>query len=70
MSIMYMVETWDTDLQEFTPQIGVHPGPYTLMGSRKALRALREYGYGGYPSTEPCVLLRQVEVDSNGKVVE
>lgn len=41
----YYVETWDSDLQKFTPQIGVRTGPYTLFGLRKALRALRNCGY-------------------------
>lgn len=41
----YYVTTWDTDMQEFTPQIGVLEGPYSLMGLRRALRALRELGY-------------------------
>lgn len=47
--------TWDTDLQRFTPQIGVHPGPYTLFGLRVPLRELGQMGYAGVPS-EPCVL--------------
>ena len=25
----YTVETWDPDLQQWTPQIGVPPGPFT-----------------------------------------
>lgn len=42
---MYFVETWDIDLQRFTPQIGLSPGPYTLFGLRKALRQLQTMGY-------------------------
>jgi hypothetical protein len=54
----FRVLTWDTDLQEFTPQDGVDPGPYTLFGLRPALRQLREMGYGGWQS--PCVLVDRV----------
>lgn len=48
--MLYGVTTWDSDLQEFTPQIGVPVGPYTLFGLRPALRALRQMGYGGVRS--------------------
>lgn len=41
----YFIETWDADLQEFTPQKGVRRGPYTLFGLRKAIRKLRRMGY-------------------------
>lgn len=41
----YYVTTWDTDLQEFTPQKGVRTGPHTWRGLRRALRALQELGY-------------------------
>ena len=43
--VRYYVETWDYDLQKFTPQKGVRAGPYTLFGLRKALRKLRTFGY-------------------------
>lgn len=41
----YYVETWDIDLQEFTPQKGCRKGPYSKWGLRKALRKLRSLGY-------------------------
>jgi hypothetical protein len=41
----YYVETWDTDKQEFTPQICVRKGPYSKWGLRKAIRKLRAMGY-------------------------
>ena len=41
----YEVLTWDAELQRFTPQLGVSPGPYTLFGLRPALRLLRDMGY-------------------------
>lgn len=41
----YYVHTIDPDGDCFTPQIGVPEGPYTLMGLRKALRALQSMGY-------------------------
>ncbi len=41
----YYVSTWDSDLQEFTPQVGVRTGPYCLGGLRKALRKLAAMGY-------------------------
>lgn len=55
---LYDVLTWDTDLQKFTPQTGVRRGPYTLFGTRRALRKLAQMGYAGRPS-EPCVLVTQ-----------
>jgi hypothetical protein len=42
----FYVLTWDTYKQKFTPQRGVRAGPYTLFGLRKAVRKLREMGYG------------------------
>jgi len=41
----YYVTTWDAELQQFTPQIGVPEGPYTLWGLRRALRQLQDMGY-------------------------
>ena len=41
----YYVTTWDPERQEWTPQIGVRVGPWTLFGLRKALRRLRTMGY-------------------------
>lgn len=41
----YEVLTWDSDRQEFTPQIGVRRGPYSKWGLRRALRKLRDMGY-------------------------
>ena len=35
---LYQVLTWDSELQEFTPQVGVPPGPYTLFGLRGPIR--------------------------------
>lgn len=41
----YFIETWDSDLQEFTPQEGVPSGPYTLFGLRLPMRELQSMGY-------------------------
>jgi len=41
----YYVRTWDSELEKWTPQIGVRTGPYTLFGLRKAIRTLRGMGY-------------------------
>jgi hypothetical protein len=41
----YYVTTWDTDKQDYTPQIGCRTGPYSIFGLRKALRRLRDLGY-------------------------
>jgi len=46
----YYVTTWDIEKQDFTPQKGVRTGPYTQFGLRKALRKLRQMGYGGNKS--------------------
>lgn len=44
----YYVWTWDTDTQSFTPQAGIHCGPWSL---RRAIRRLRAMGYScGYSS--------------------
>lgn len=55
----YEVLTWDTDLEEFTPQDGVRKGPYTLFGLRKAIRALQKLGYDGYRN-DPSILVERV----------
>ena len=44
--VRYYVETWDPDRQTWTPQKGVRKGPYSKWGLRRALRALRDMGYG------------------------
>lgn len=41
----YFVYTWDAETQRFTPQEGVHSGPYTKWGLRQALRTLQAMGY-------------------------
>lgn len=41
----YFVTTYDTKIEDFTPQRGVRTGPYSLFGLRKALRKLRAMGY-------------------------
>jgi hypothetical protein len=41
----YEVLTWDTELQKFTPQVGVRRGPYSLWGLKRALRKLQNMGY-------------------------
>ena len=45
MTTYYYVQTWDAELQKFTPQNGVRCGPYSLFGLRQALRRLRDWGY-------------------------
>lgn len=57
----YSVLTYDWNLQKFTPQDGVSPGPYSQFELRRALRALRKLGYdvtrhGGF-----CVLVEKVK---------
>ncbi len=44
----YYVRTWDTDKQAYTPQIGVHVGPYSLWGLKRALQKLNGCGYAIY----------------------
>ncbi len=41
----YCVETWDTELEEYTPQEGVESGPHSWAGLLAALRQLRAIGY-------------------------
>lgn len=45
MTRRYFIETWDADLEKFTPHSGVPAGPYTLFGLREPIRALRNVGY-------------------------
>jgi hypothetical protein len=45
MKARYYVTTYDPERGDFTPQAGVRTGPYTLFGLRRALRALRTWGY-------------------------
>lgn len=63
---MYRVLTWDMDLQKFTPQKGVNPGPHTLAGVRKALQQLRELGYSAteddFAESDPSVAVDVVYV--------
>ena len=57
----YDVMTWYHDREEFTPQIGVRRGPYTLFGLRKALRKLRDLGYETNRAGAFCVLVQRIE---------
>ena len=41
----YYVFTYDWEQAEYTPQLGVYCGPYSLFGLRRALRKLRDMGY-------------------------
>jgi len=41
----YYVTTWNHEKCEFTPQLGVRTGPYSLFGLRRVIRKLREMGY-------------------------
>ncbi len=56
----YRVLTWDSDLQEFTPQRGVRSGPYSLFALRKPLRKLQTMGYSACRD-DPSVLVEEVE---------
>jgi hypothetical protein len=62
----YLVQTWDTELQRFTPQEGVDPGPHTLTGVRKALKQLRALGYSAteddMAESDPSVAVDEVYV--------
>lgn len=55
----YDVTTWDGEKQEFTPQKGVRRGPYTLFGLRKALRKLKDMGYGTHRSDGVSILVER-----------
>lgn len=56
----YFVSTWDSEIQRFTPQVGVKYGPYTQFGIRKPLRRLREMGYG-VGRESPSVLVERID---------
>lgn len=62
MKPKYLVETWDSERERFTPQEGVRRGPYTLFGLRRALRKLRSLGYAARRS-DPSVLVMRYDVD-------
>jgi hypothetical protein len=55
----YEVLTWDFDKRDWTPQKGIRRGPYTLFGLRKAIRKLREMGYGYRRCDMFCALIQQ-----------
>lgn len=55
----YFVLTWDAEAQQWSPQKGVKPGPYTLFGLRKPLRKLAGMGYDGVD--DPSVLVIEAE---------
>ena len=70
----YRVLTWDAELQRFTPQLGVKPGPYTRFGLRKPLRKLQTMGYSA-DRNDYSVLVERIDVaregrPARGKVVE
>ncbi len=56
----YYVTTWDTDLQDFTPQAGVRTGPYSLFALRRAMRKLRDIGYAATRG-DMCVYVERVD---------
>lgn len=60
MSRLYSVTTWDTDLQKFTPQIGLPEGPFTIWQVREALRQLKDMGYQA-DRDDDWVLVERVE---------
>ena len=62
MKPKYFVKTWDTDKQDFTPQIGVRTGPYTQFGLRRAIRKLRKLGY-------PCDYSSKLSVSGDPSVL-
>lgn len=54
----YYVETWDVNLDDFTPQKGVRTGPYSLWGLRKPLLMLRQMGYTA-TRNDPSILVER-----------
>jgi hypothetical protein len=62
----YEVLTWDTEVQKFTPQLGVRRGPYTLFGLRKAVRKLRDLGDPA-ATGDPMVLVQRLDDESVGR---
>lgn len=57
----YSVTTWDSELQEFTPQEGVRSRHIRREDLRRVLRELRSYGYDTSRAGGHSVL---VELDS------
>jgi hypothetical protein len=56
----YRVTTWDMDRQEFTPQTGLNPGPYTQWELRVVLRWLSNRGYDVKRAFAPSVLVERI----------
>lgn len=58
----YTVETWDHELEAFTPQEGldVPAIDVDVHGLRRALRALQQYGYA-CNRQDPSVLVRRLD---------
>lgn len=55
----YNVTTWDMDLQKFTPQNGLPPGPFSKWELRGVLRALKRMGYDINRAFAPSVLVER-----------
>jgi hypothetical protein len=60
----YEVLTWDPETGEFTPQIGVRRGPYTLFGLRAAIRKLYYLGYGEFDLARGSTTVRIRRIDA------
>jgi hypothetical protein len=56
----YTVATYDMELERFTAQKGVKPGPYSLWGLRRALRKLRALGYEARKG-DPSVMVQRTK---------
>ncbi len=77
---LYSVATWDSDLQAYTPQVGLtHSFNLTIAELRQAVRELRACGYsvhrkraldGSYDDNDASVLIERTDGKSEADILE
>lgn len=60
MPALYNVTTYDYELEEYTPQIGLPKGPFKLWELRGILRRLSDMGYPTHRSDGTDILIEKV----------
>lgn len=75
----YSVGTWDTDLQAYTPQIGVPAFNLSIHELRRSINLLRQCGYschrkrsadGSYDDNDHAVLVERTDGMSEADILE
>lgn len=72
----YSIGTWDTDLQAFTPQIGLSVPSFniTIHELRQAMRELVAMGYSCHRykdgDSDPCVFIERTDGKSEAEIMK